>query len=318
MSSYLLGDLTLNRWVADRDAASRLDPDLIATLLTDSTTAVLTVRGATIAGHVAPTGRVGLEFASATDPGFSAAFESASGDWFYLGRDAQRAYLAWTRPENDTDEVTSWVSLRDYGHELSALETGLATAAVALAAWRSRHQHCPRCGAVTELVEAGWAARCTVDASVHYPRTDPAVIMAVHDAQDRLLLAHSALWPANRRSILAGFVEAGESPEAAVRREVQEEVSLAVEKVVYAGSQPWPFPGSLMLGYRAWLAEPDAGLAQHQSEPQPDGVEITDASFFTRAELAEAVASGRIGLPMPTSIARALIEDWYGGPIPSS
>jgi len=99
---------------------------------------------------------------------------------------------------------------------------------------------------------------------------------------------------------------------------VQEEVSLAVEKVVYAGSQPWPFPGSLMLGYRAWLAEPDAGLAQHQSEPQPDGVEITDASFFTRAELAEAVASGRIGLPMPTSIARALIEDWYGGPIPSS
>ena len=318
MSSYLLGDLTLNRWVADRDAASRLIPDLISTLLREASTAVLTVRGATLAGHIDQAGDVGLEFASATDPGFSAAFDAASGDWFYLGRDAQRAYLAWTRPENDTDEVTSWVSLRDYGHALTALETGLATAAVALAAWRSRHQHCPRCGAVTELVEAGWAARCTVDASVHYPRTDPAVIMAVHDAQDRLLLAHSALWPANRRSILAGFVEAGESPEAAVRREVQEEVSLAVEKVVYAGSQPWPFPGSLMLGYRAWLAEPDAGLAQHQSEPQPDGVEITDASFFTRAELAEAVASGRIGLPMPTSIARALIEDWYGGPIPSS
>ena len=318
MSSYLLGDLTLNRWVADRDAASRLIPDLISTLLRESSTAVLTVRGATLAGHIDQAGDVGLEFASATDPGFSAAFDAASGDWFYLGRDSQRAYLAWTRPENDTDEVTSWVSLRDYGHALTALETGLATAAVALAAWRSRHQHCPRCGAVTELVEAGWAARCTVDASVHYPRTDPAVIMAVHDAQDRLLLAHSALWPANRRSILAGFVEAGESPEAAVRREVQEEVSLAVEKVVYAGSQPWPFPGSLMLGYRAWLAEPDAGLAQHQSEPQPDGVEITDASFFTRAELAEAVASGRIGLPMPTSIARALIEDWYGGPIPSS
>lgn len=318
MSSYLLGDLTLNRWVADRDAASRLIPDLISTLLREASTAVLTVRGATLAGHIDQAGDVGLEFASATDPGFSAAFDAASGDWFYLGRDSQRAYLAWTRPENDTDEVTSWVSLRDYGHALTALETGLATAAVALAAWRSRHQHCPRCGAVTELVEAGWAARCTVDASVHYPRTDPAVIMAVHDAQDRLLLAHSALWPANRRSILAGFVEAGESPEAAVRREVQEEVSLAVEKVVYAGSQPWPFPGSLMLGYRAWLAEPDAGLAQHQSEPQPDGVEITDASFFTRAELAEAVASGRIGLPMPTSIARALIEDWYGGPIPSS
>ena len=318
MSSYLLGDLTLNRWVADRDAASRLIPDLISTLLREASTAVLTVRGATLAGHIDQAGDVGLEFASATDPGVSAAFDAASGDWFYLGRDSQRAYLAWTRPENDTDEVTSWVSLRDYGHALTALETGLATAAVALAAWRSRHQHCPRCGAVTELVEAGWPARCTVDASVHYPRTDPAVIMAVHDAQDRLLLAHSALWPANRRSILAGFVEAGESPEAAVRREVQEEVSLAVEEVVYAGSQPWPFPGSLMLGYRAWLAEPDAGLAQHQSEPQPDGVEITDASFFTRAELAEAVASGRIGLPMPTSIARALIEDWYGGPIPSS
>ena len=316
MSSYLLGDLTLNRWIADRDAASRLVPDLIAHLLREPSTAVLTVRGATLAGHISPDGRAALEFASANEAGFAAAFEAGSGDWFYLGRDSSRAYLAWTRPENDTDEVTSWVSLRDHGHVLTALETGLATSAVALAAWCARHQHCPRCGAATELVEAGWAARCIVDSSVHYPRTDPAVIMAVHDSQDRLLLAHSALWPANRRSILAGFVEAGESPEAAVRREVREEVSLAVERVVYAGSQPWPFPGSLMLGYRAWLAESDGG--ESDANPQPDGVEITDASFFTREELAEAVTSGRIGLPMQTSIARALIEDWYGGPIPGA
>lgn len=242
-------------------------------------------------------------------------FADEDPEWFYLGHDGPTGYLAVASPgRGDLAELPGLAelggragSLRDLGHLFDARDAGLATAAVALTQWRRTHRHCPRCGTATDLAEAGWSTRCPSCGSSHYPRTDPAVIMAVHDGAGRLLLARSVAWPPNRRSVLAGFVEAGEGLEAAVRREVAEEVRLTVGAVQYAGAQPWPFPASLMVAFHAWV-EPGA--------PLPDGVEITHADWYTRAELLDAVTSGVIGLPMRTSIARALIEAWYGGQLP--
>ena len=202
-----------------------------------------------------------------------------------------------------------WTSLRVVGAELTDADAGLATTAVALDAWHARHPRCPRCGAPTHTTAAGWTRRCTVDGSEHYPRTDPAVIMAVVDGQDRLLLGHAAAWATHRFSTLAGFVEAGESVEHAVRREVAEETAVLVGDVEYVGSQPWPFPASLMLGFRARALSTDVVV---------DGVELTDARWFSREELADAVRTGDVVLPSPASIAHALVQDWYGGPVPTA
>lgn len=199
-------------------------------------------------------------------------------------------------------------ALRGVGAQMGARDAGLATAAAALAAWHAVSHHCPACGGPTSIVQAGWARRCAVCGALHFPRTDPAVIMSVTDNNDRILLVHGAAWEKRRFSVVAGFVEAGESVEAAVVREVAEETGLAVASVEYVASQPWPFPRSLMLGYRARLA-PGQPLAR------PDGREVTDAVVVSREELTEAVAQRRIVLPGATSIARLLIEDWYGGPI---
>ena len=202
-----------------------------------------------------------------------------------------------------------WTALRAVGAELSDVDAGLATTAVALDAWHARHPRCPRCGEPTVSTAAGWTRRCTADGSEHYPRTDPAVIMAVVDEADRLLLGHAAAWAPHRFSTLAGFVEAGESVEHAVRREVAEETTVQVGDVAYAGSQPWPFPASLMLGFRARALTTDVTV---------DGVELTEARWFSRDELAAAVATGDLVLPSPASIAHALIADWYGGPVPTA
>ncbi len=204
-------------------------------------------------------------------------------------------------------EARSWRNIRDMGQGLSARDAGLATAAVALAQWHEGHRHCSRCGAATEVTSAGWVRRCPHDGSLHYPRTDPAVIMAVVDAEDRLLLGSSRQWPASRFSTLAGYVEPGEPVEQTVRREVAEEVGLVVSDVEFLASQPWPFPASVMLAFRAHATTTDIHV---------DGAEITDARWFRRDELALAVSSGEVSLPMPSSIARAMIEQWFGGPLP--
>ena len=150
--------------------------------------------------------------------------------------------------------------------------------------------------------------RCAGCGALDFPRADPAVIMAVTDDADRIVLVHGARWDPGRYSTVAGYVEAGESGEAAVVREVAEETGLRVASVELVASQPWPFPRSLMLGYRARLA-PGERLAR------PDGEEVTDAVVLSRSELDDALAAGTVVLPGPTSIARMLIEDWYGGPI---
>jgi NAD+ diphosphatase len=200
--------------------------------------------------------------------------------------------------------------LRQAGPLLGDRDAGLFTHAVALANWHARHTHCPRCGAETVPAPAGHARRCPVDGSEHFPRIDPAVIMLVTDGADRCLLARNRAWPPRRVSILAGFVEAGESAEQAVAREVREETGVEVAEISYLGSQPWPMPQSLMLGFRA-QARPGQAI-------RVDGTEIAEAHWFSRTELGEAAATGQVLLPPPVSIAHQIIRTWYGGPLPGT
>jgi len=246
----------------------------------------------------------------------------------YLGKDQQRRFLALMLPddlghERDLDGVPTQARLvelvagvqfghlRDIGDRLHDRDAGLATSAVALTEWHQRNPRCPHCGEATEIIDGGWVRRCSTEDSLHYPRTDAAVIMAVTDEEDRILLGHAAHWPTGRFSTLAGYVEPGEPLEEAVVREVAEETSIVVGEATYRGSQPWPFPCSLMMGFRAQV-RPGTG-----TEVRVDGEELTEARFFTREQLLAQVQDGRVRLPMRSSIARALIEEWYGGPIPS-
>lgn len=210
---------------------------------------------------------------------------------------------------------SDWRGLRELATELTDLDVGLLTTAVALQAWHQLHLHCPRCGALTEVSKAGWSRTCPVDSSEHFPRTDPAVIVLVHDGAGRCVLARGPQWAPGRMSVLAGFVEAGESAEAAVAREVREEVGIEVSEVSYVASQPHPFPASLMLGYTARVTG-DPRLVI-------DDDEIAEAGWYTREEVrrttdwgAEPVLAAGAGfpalrgLPGAMSIARQLINAW--------
>lgn len=209
------------------------------------------------------------------------------------------------------EEEARWEGLREVGAALPGFESSLMVAAVALANWHATHPRCPRCGVPTVPSDAGWSRRCRDDATQHFPRSDPAVIVLVLDDEDRALLGRRAEWAEGWYSTLAGFVEAGESAEMAVRRELLEEAGVHVDRLDYLGSQPWPFPASLMLGYHARLApgSPDA---------RPDGEEITALRWFTREEMAAGCEDGSVRIPPAVSIARRLIERWYGAELPGS
>lgn len=203
-------------------------------------------------------------------------------------------------------------NLRLIGSALSDDDAAWATAAAALAQWHRSHARCPRCGEATAVTKAGWSRTCPADHET-FPRTDPAVIVLVRDDDDRALLGRRGDWPQTWFSTLAGFVEAGESAEHAVRREILEEAGVALdpERLSYRGSQPWPFPASLMLGFHAWTSE--RGVVS-----VPDGTEIVETRWFTREEMAAACEAGNVLLPPPVSIARRLIEDWYGSTLPGN
>jgi NAD+ diphosphatase len=199
-----------------------------------------------------------------------------------------------------------WAGFRDVAARLNPTDTALFIEASAIANWHATHTHCPRCGTPTQPEAGGWVRRCPADSSEHYPRTDPAIIVTVVGADDRLLLGGGGPLDARNYSTLAGFVEPGESLEQAVVREIGEEVGVRVTASQYLGSQPWPFPASLMLGFTATTSD---------TEATPDGVEVTRARWFSRSELQDAVLSGEIVISSRLSIARALIEHWYGGVI---
>ena len=199
--------------------------------------------------------------------------------------------------------VDTWTGLREVGADLPDLDAGLLVEAIGILEWHERNRFSPLSGAATTIERHGWVQRDPATGTEVFPRTDPAVIMLVHDGARRVVLGRQAVWPPGRFSILAGFVEPGESAESAVAREVAEEVGLAVSDIRYVGSQPWPFPQSLMLGFVA-RADGDGTL-------RLDRDEIEEARWFTRAELR--AGDGPRALPPPVSIARHILDRWVAG-----
>jgi len=295
----MLTSLALARSAADRAEHLRGDADFLARAWADPNTQVLKVN------------RSRFPLTADADLAWVPPQEiDEAAETLFLGVDGDVAFFA-ARIGPDDDEgvptAMTWGDLRAHGVALSDQDAGLAVTAVALDNWHATHPRCARCGEPSIIGNAGWIRRCASCSAEHYPRTDPAVIMLAIDADDRALLGRRADWQPGWFSTLAGFVEAGESAEAAVRRELAEESGVVVDDVTYLGSQPWPFPCSLMLGYHARAAT---------TEITVDAEEIVEARWFTREELRDACASGEAAVPPAISIARALIERWFGGPIP--
>lgn len=284
----------LSRAVHDRASIRRRDSDWLAAAW--ATARVLVVDP----GYGVPVQETDLGPRLQWRP--SATVVGAGGSVF-LGEHDGTVY-AVVRGERDL-RADRWSGLRDVGADLPEVEAGLLVQAVAVAQWHDRHGFCPLCGGPTAIEQAGWVRRCP-QGHDQFPRTDPAVIMLVHDGADRCVLGRQAVWPEGRFSILAGFVEPGESAEAAVAREVFEEVGVAVEDVRYVSSQPWPFPGSLMLGYTARVTgDPTLHV---------DMDELAEARWFSRTELG--ARDGFRALPPPLSIAYRIITDWLDAPLP--
>lgn len=302
------------RQAIDRDAAARTDPGLEASLDADPTTRVIAVhRGRALLAERVDGSAPALQLLQPA-PGTVQSQSPLPPPLLrcYLGREGGsrfevRVFDADAAALIEPEEAR-WQGLREAAAVLGDRDASLLVEAVALANWHERNGHCPRCGAESVVVQAGWARRCTADDSLHFPRTDPAVIVLVTDDDDRVLLGSNALWAQHRYSLLAGFVEPGETLEAAVVREIAEEAGIAVDRVEYVASQPWPFPASLMLGFTARIAP---GVVA--ATAVPDGEEILELRWFSRDELV--AAHGEVGLPGGTSIARWLLERWFGGPL---
>lgn len=227
------------------------------------------------------------------------------GDRYFLGidRTTETAYFAWASGAVVND-VEDYLTLRELAGDLSPLQLEVAMHAIALANWHHAHPHCPRCGAPTEIDLAGAARICRVDETQHHPRTDAAVIVLIKDRDDRILLGHQPVWPEGRFSTFAGFLEPGETFEQCVAREVYEESGVRLTEVSYLGSQPWPFPASIMVAFTAITDRPE--------DARPDGEEITEVKWFSREELKSAAADGSLLLPPTVSVARRMIESWLG------
>ena len=317
--SLPLTALPLSRHQLDRDYLSRNRPDLFERLWADPATRVLVLwkGNALLSGSGSGSGSVrgsGLallppESVPETDLrlylGRSVAAETQG--IAYVAAVLSDAGAASLDAASRDEDAAAWGNLRLLGASLSDLEAGLFTAALALANWHDAHRFSPHSGAATVPFQAGWVRRSVEDGREVFPRTDPAIIVGIVDSADRILLGSNAMWETNRYSLLACFVEPGESLESAVVREVFEESGIRIVDPVYVGSQPWPFPASLMLGFTARV-DPD-----QESTLTPDGEEILDLRWFSREELAASL--GEIMLPGHTSIARAILEQWYGGPI---
>lgn len=321
MSFTFTTRLPLSRHAVDRDHLSRGIPGLFDQLWADADTRVLPVWHGRmlLAPHDPRTGpRLAL-----LPPTTLPISPQDVGLRVYLGRSlsidlpepagtrivaVQLDDAAAARLEPDEDR---WVSLRTVATVLGDRDAGLFTEALGVLNWHASHAHCPRCGAATAVEEGGWVRRCPIDNSQVFPRTDPAVIVLITDADDRILLGSNAMWENSRYSLLAGFVEPGEALEMAVVREMLEESGLRVADPVYVGSQPWPFPASVMCGFTARLADD-----QQASDLLPDGAEILALRWFSRQELQD--AGEWMLLPGPSSIAHAMIERWLGAPLPAA
>lgn len=289
------------RGAVDRADRLRDDPDALKALWPKARVILLDEHGHAYAddegGLRAPTGREISEGPGGVGAAVFLGLDPDGGGWFAL----EGKLTAFTAPRR--------VDLRAAAALWPAFDASVFAQARALQHWRSRHRFCGGCGGEVALSRAGWQGTCTQCGTEHYPRTDPAVIVAVSDGA-RLLLGRQAAWPARRYSVIAGFVEPGESLEQTVAREVLEETGVRVRRCRYLASQPWPFPGALMLGFAA-----DA----HADEPQV-GDELEDARWFTADDVRQARLRGEWGstqddgegpvLSPSISISRWLIEQW--------
>lgn len=284
--------------VLARSEADRAVPGFVDSARTDPRTRVLVLRGDE-AALSAPDRLMWVTPDDAPD----------AADWALLGRGADEApLLLASLPAHSAEPFVSaegWHSLRRVGGGLAEYDASALVTAVSLGRWLADAAFCPACGSATELHDAGWSRRCPSCGKQHFPRTDPAVIVAVRSAvdPDRLLLGSNALWEENRYSCFAGFVEAGESAEAAVHRELREESGIRISSLHYRGSQAWPYPRSLMLGYIATAVDDADALA--------DGEEIRTVRWFSRDEIRAGLdGEGALVLPRSSSISHALIRDW--------
>jgi NAD+ diphosphatase len=302
-SAPTIGRPTLSRAGVDRAAHLRSDDAALAAAWADGRARVVRVHDSTVPLVAASMSLALVSPAELTGPQAEEAAER-----YFLGVDpAGVPYFAVAGPfvPGDTQRAAGF---REIGSHLPDLEAGLFVHAVGLANWHARHRFCPQCGASTLPTAGGHVRLCTGCGAQQFPRCDPAVIMLVVDDDDRALLGHNPAWPPGRFSTLAGFVEPGESLEQAVTREVFEEVGVVVDDVRYEGSQPWPFPSSLMLGFKAHAVDPALRI---------DAVEITEARWFSRDELVDAGRRREVLMPSSVSIARWLVERWFGGPLPA-
>ena len=252
-----------------------------------------------------------LTLASATEIStIAASGKFTKGFHYFLGLDLtdRSPYFVWDTQwvgeVADEVKVEGFTTLREIGAQLSPIESELALHATALSNWHLAHPRCPRCGGATRVDLGGAARYCDADQSQHHPRTDSAVIVLIKDRADRILLGHQPVWPEGRFSTFAGFLEPGETFEQCVSREVFEESHIKVSEITYLGSQPWPFPASIMIAFEAVTDNPEAA--------QGDGEEITEVKWFSRAELKAAAADGSLLLPPSISVARKMIEGWLG------
>jgi len=286
----------------DRDERHRRDAAFLAKSLQDDATRVLPF------WKLAPLVRDGAEkrLAWATP----AILDGHAGpDPVFLGIGDGRAHFAVDLSAHADPLVefgwagaASFPDLRATVGLLPPSEGGIAAQARHIVDWHARHGFCPGCGERTRPKDGGWSRTCTACGAEHFPRTDPVVIMLVTDG-DRCLLGRQKGWPVPMFSALAGFVEAGETIEEAVRREVREEAGVEVRAIRYVASQPWPFPASLMIGCEAEAASREIAI---------DANELEAADWFTRDEVRAAFAAptGRLGVPPPLAIAHHLLRGW--------
>ena len=287
----------------DRLTVKRRDDGwLSAQLLSPSTRIVPVQNGQNLIAHGEPTR------AALLTPDEAATLLNAATP-ILLGALADVVYFAVDVPEEDAQvqaalaEYGSFRELRAVYADLDRFTGALMAYAKGMVYWHQRHKYCGDCGSRSLSAEGGFMRVCTNEAcgAKHFPRTDPAIIVLIY-AGDKCLLGRQPTWPPGRYSIIAGFVEPGESAEDAVKREAMEEAGVRVGRIEYQASQPWPFPSSLMLGYMAEAASTEVDLVDDELEA---------AYWFTRAQVADMVRKGDLKLPPDISISHRLIERWF-------
>jgi len=230
--------------------------------------------------------------------------------WVYLGAQNNEDFFALLLDNNQPRQTQGFAGLRTLAAQVDHAQATLLSYARAMAAWHQRHLYCGRCGSDTTVHQGGHVRICahTDCGEMHYPRTDPAIIVLV-EQDDRALFGRKREWPVHRYSTIAGFVEPGESAEQALVREVAEETGVEVVSAQYHSSQPWPFPGSLMLGYHAVAGNSEITLNDR---------ELEHACWLNRDDITEQMHKGIFVTPPPISISFRLIEDWFDRHSPTS